>query len=272
MTTSTALPIPAALEKDPYTQFHCMVTDHLKEGKTVFLMLQDKETGEAARWISPGDSLDEILSTELSQENCDKYIVTFVLREDKEERVEVITNIQRWLSIVLQIGFNCSIQVDNNNKNKNNPFAICNKIVSLMPQHKVTPDQQEVGVIQTPESIAERVLELSTFTADEHGNPPTMDYVRSNASKLALVVNNYKKPIKISDNFYLTGYINQVMIGGAPFFMPKLEAALLDKNIGVHYSFTERVVQEVTQPDGTVQKVSKFSYLGDIVENPSQFF
>lgn len=265
MTNSAVLPVPAALENDLYTQFHCMIIDHLKKGKNVLLKVLDKDSGEFVRWIRPDDSIKELLDNEFSKENWNNYIILFILGEHEQNSVEVATNTQRWVSIVLQIGFNCSIQYEDGNST--NPFALQSKIVSLMPQHKVTPEQEEAGIIQTPESIAQRVLELSTFTADENGNPPTMAFVRDNAEELAMIAGNYTKPINISENFYLTGYVNDVMIGGAPFFMPKLENELLNYGrIGIHYAFSERVVVEQTMDDGTVRKTAQFKYLGNITE------
>ena len=266
-----------AVKNDLYCAFHDRVMSHLEEGKAVSVDLISKKTGDfvdsfnEAREIGE-TTIDHLLNGYLSKETCDEYIVLFRLGERTSMTDEQGAFVLQLLSVVLQIGINCSLVYNNHPKNKTNPFALENKIVSLMAQHKITPDQAAAGVVDTPEGIFELVREASTFRADANGNPPTMDQVRFNANSVSKAVIFYHTPIQIEDHFYLTGTIRKVMIGGAPFFMPKLEKALLDNGINVHYAFTERVVQEVAQPDGTVQKVSKFAYLGDIVENPPQPF
>lgn len=52
------------------------------------------------------------------------------------------------------------------------------------------------------------------------------------------------------------------MIGGAPYLMGPLAAALKKMGIMPLFSFTERKSAEVTQPDGTTRKVSVFEHLG----------
>jgi hypothetical protein len=47
----------------------------------------------------------------------------------------------------------------------------------------------------------------------------------------------------------------QAMIGGAPFFMGSLEAALLLHGIEPLYAFSKREIIEETLPDGSVRKL-----------------
>lgn len=53
-----------------------------------------------------------------------------------------------------------------------------------------------------------------------------------------------------------------VIMGGAPFFMGALETALVERGIKPRYAFTERVVEETTNPDGTSTKTSMFKHSG----------
>jgi hypothetical protein len=55
---------------------------------------------------------------------------------------------------------------------------------------------------------------------------------------------------------------NFVMIGGAPFLMPRLDAGLRKAGITPLYAFSHRVSSEVTMDDGTVQKVVSFRHCG----------
>lgn len=52
------------------------------------------------------------------------------------------------------------------------------------------------------------------------------------------------------------------MIGGAPYLMAPLEAALRERGIDPLYAFSVRESAEQTQPDGTVRKVNLFRHAG----------
>lgn len=54
---------------------------------------------------------------------------------------------------------------------------------------------------------------------------------------------------------------SSAMIGGAPYFMPYLVAALKERNVTPLFSFTERVSSEATI-DGKVVKTSEFKHIG----------
>ena len=56
-----------------------------------------------------------------------------------------------------------------------------------------------------------------------------------------------------------------VIIGGAPYFMGELETALIQRGIKSRYAFTERVVVETVNPDGTTTKTSVFRHSGWVV-------
>ena len=56
-----------------------------------------------------------------------------------------------------------------------------------------------------------------------------------------------------------------VIVGGAPYFMGALETALIERGIKPRYAFTERVVEETVNPDGTTTKTSVFRHSGWVV-------
>ena len=58
-----------------------------------------------------------------------------------------------------------------------------------------------------------------------------------------------------------------VMIGGAPFFMPPLQKALLEARISVRYAFSRRISHEEMQPDGSVRKTQTFTHAGWVKVN-----
>jgi len=63
----------------------------------------------------------------------------------------------------------------------------------------------------------------------------------------------------------------EAMIGGAPFFMSVLEAALVMKKIEPVYAFSKRETVEEKQQDGSVRKVAVFRHLG-FVPAATQYF
>ena len=56
-----------------------------------------------------------------------------------------------------------------------------------------------------------------------------------------------------------------VIVGGAPYLMGALETALIERGIKPRYAFTERVVEETVNPDGTTTKTSVFRHSGWVV-------
>ena len=61
------------------------------------------------------------------------------------------------------------------------------------------------------------------------------------------------------------GEATDVIVGGAPYFMGALETALIERGIKPRYAFTERVVEETVNPDGTTTKTSVFRHSGWVV-------
>lgn len=59
---------------------------------------------------------------------------------------------------------------------------------------------------------------------------------------------------------------DRVMVGGAPFLMPALHAALLSQGLRPLYAFSKRESEEQVQSDGSVRKVAVFRHLGFVLE------
>jgi hypothetical protein len=108
-----------------------------------------------------------------------------------------------------------------------------------LTQHLATPEQMACQPFDR-----DFVRELLTFE-----EIPTIEEMKVRAEKLA-------------DFAVELGGITAAMIGGAPFFMPVLEAALVRKGITPVYAFSRRETVDEEQPDGSVRKVSVFRHLG----------
>jgi hypothetical protein len=127
-----------------------------------------------------------------------------------------------------------------------------NTTILNLTQHVGTPEQ---GVLE-PSRKAE-VQEIITFEGDDL--PAEWDEVKAlyerRADALATLA---------SEEFDLLGVPEggrAAMIGGAPYFQKPLEEALAGRGITPLYSFSERVSEDVPQPDGSTKKVSKFKHV-----------
>jgi hypothetical protein len=114
-------------------------------------------------------------------------------------------------------------------------------IILNLTQYPSTHEQKLAGVVE-PE---EKALVQALLTFDEM--PVSLELTRR-AEALA----------KIADSY---GF-KAAMIGGAPFFMSRLENALKAKGITPLYAFSKRESKETTKPDGTVVKTNVFRHLG----------
>lgn len=116
-----------------------------------------------------------------------------------------------------------------------------------MTQHTPTPDQIEAGVVQPEQNDADAVKKIITF--DE---VPTIDEIKSRARTFA----------ELAQALCTKYECEAVMIGGASYFVAEQEIALWRKHVRFCYAFSKRVVQEKTNPDGTVTKVMIFKHAG----------
>jgi hypothetical protein len=114
------------------------------------------------------------------------------------------------------------------------------KILNLT-QHPATPEQITDGVVEPEAAEKKLICKLLTFEAI-----PSQEEMRARAFALA----------KMAEGF------EAAMIGGAPFFMPALERALIRRDIEPLFAFSVRESVEEVQEDGSVVKRNVFRHLG----------
>lgn len=112
-----------------------------------------------------------------------------------------------------------------------------------LTQHPATPEQRMAGVYDLPFEEQARLSELLTFHT-----PPSQDEMNARADDIAALAQQAGAEF--------------VMLGGAPFFMSTLEAALWDAEIVPRYAFSRRESVERVQDDGSVLKVNVFRHAG----------
>ena len=113
------------------------------------------------------------------------------------------------------------------------------RIINLT-QHSSTPEQ---GVIDLLDEEKSYLVKLLTFTSI-----PTSEDILNRA-------------IALADMAHFNG-ATHAMVGGAPYLMSTLEKVLKEMGIIPLYAFSERVSEEVTNPDGSVTKVNVFKHMG----------
>ncbi len=109
-----------------------------------------------------------------------------------------------------------------------------------LTQHVATPDQIACGVVEPVDKKA--VQQALTF------------------SSLEEVCLMCERAEELADMAVSSGMFS-AMIGGAPFFMPVLERALVNAGINVLYAFSERVSVETREGD-TITKIMVFKHVG----------
>jgi hypothetical protein len=117
------------------------------------------------------------------------------------------------------------------------------KIFNLT-QHAVTWEQAHNGeVIDLPPVLRADLIRLLTFD-----KLPSQEEIHERACDII--------------NIAIVVDARAAMIGGAPFLMPELQAALLNAGIDVAYAFSKRETEEVLQEDGSMKKTSVFRHAG----------
>ena len=124
---------------------------------------------------------------------------------------------------------------------KTNKQPIVPQSILNLTQHLATPEQIEFGVFDLPDYARKSVSKLLTFD-----HLPENNELKHRAIAIVELVQS------------LDIEFENVMIGGAPFFMSTLEDVLSDYGIAFLYAFSVR--QSVDNPDGT--KTSVFKHLG----------
>lgn len=127
------------------------------------------------------------------------------------------------------------------------------KILNLT-QHLATPDQIAAGVVDLQGDQRRMLVEWLTFE-----EIPDEGEMADRAADLAQLVgsNGLADEDNADDPVFW-----HAMIGGAPFFMRKLEDALVDLCVQPWYAFSRRESVEQVQPDGSVRKVAEFRHIG----------
>ena len=113
------------------------------------------------------------------------------------------------------------------------------KVLNLT-QHQSTPEQGCIDLQGTALQVLKGLLTFETI--------PTRQEVEDRAAALA--------------NLAAVNVAAAAMIGGAPFLMGPLEAALKLRGITPLYAFSRRESVDEVQPDGSVRKVAVFRHMG----------
>lgn len=92
-------------------------------------------------------------------------------------------------------------------------------------------------------------------------NLPTREEMVDRAERLAEIAERY---FSRNSEGYVKNDVALAMVGGAPWFMSVLESRLKEKRVMPIYAFSQRVSEEVTLPDGTVEKRNIFRHEGFI--------
>ena len=117
---------------------------------------------------------------------------------------------------------------------------IMEKIINLT-QHTASPEQKLAGVFDLPNHEFAKWRSLITFDSIE-------EWV---GEKFCARMEHGIQPFL--EKLYSQGW-RTAMIGGAPFFMSRLEKALAENKISALYAFTKRIVEE---KDGVKRSVFK---------------
>lgn len=112
-----------------------------------------------------------------------------------------------------------------------------------LTQHPASQEQASAGVQDLPGGLAAWLRRLLTFEEI----PSALDLERRAASVTAIAAKQEARA---------------AMIGGAPFFMAPLQAALRERGIKPLFAFSRRESREETLPDGSTKKVAMFRHLG----------
>lgn len=112
-----------------------------------------------------------------------------------------------------------------------------------LTQHAPTSAQLAAGVFDAPAEVRAKILAELNFREIPHRGE-----IYSRADELARLAS-------------LVG-CTHAMIGGAGYLMGALECALEEVGVQPLYSFTQREVVEVHNPDGSVSKQAVFAHVG----------
>ena len=121
-------------------------------------------------------------------------------------------------------------------------------IIINLTQHTSTPEQRDAGVVDLPEKTRNDVSDMITFN-----EIPSLEEMRSVARRVIDLAVMAYGPLPLGQ---------EMMIGGAPFFMATFEEAIrLAGGVPV-YAFSRRESVDQPQADGSVKKVGTFRFAG----------
>lgn len=119
-----------------------------------------------------------------------------------------------------------------------------------LTQHAATPEQIEAGVVDLTGTDLVEIKALLTFAdLPREGEP------EARARAIADIARRVAGNVAEGDEVF-------GMIGGAPYLMAPLEAALAQAGIAPVYAFSVRESVETTDADGSVRKTAIFRHRG----------
>lgn len=116
------------------------------------------------------------------------------------------------------------------------------RITYNLTQHQSTPEQVAQGVVDLEPEDRTKLCELLTFE-----EIPSKKEIEQRAAAIAELA-------------YWDA--EAAMIGGAPYLMPALSAALKNRKVQPVYAFSKRESMDMPQEDGSVRKVAVFKHVG----------
>jgi hypothetical protein len=119
-----------------------------------------------------------------------------------------------------------------------------------LTRHPATPEQREAGVVDLPEYLQEQLVKVIEFKQI----PSKQELLTRSIRVLDIIHRAYE-----NESFPVG---REVMIGGAPYFMPVLETTLRAVGLKPIYAFSRRQSIDQVQPDGKVKKVTIFRHDG----------
>ena len=143
-----------------------------------------------------------------------------------------------------------------------NPASICEgeveskEIIWNFTQHLATPEQREQGVKDLPEELRQQLAEYLTFE-----DIPNDEDIQMVVGEILCLISSID-----------TNVDDKIMIGGAPFLMERLSAALRHSKLRPVFAFSRRESVEQVMPDGSTRKTSVFRHLGFVEpKSPQQY-
>jgi len=123
-----------------------------------------------------------------------------------------------------------------------------------LTQHAASADQIAAGVIDLDPEARAAVSALLTFD-----DCPSATDIAGRAHDLAVIAAWSDQ--RTDDDTDAVLY-DRVMIGGAPWLMAPLAAALKAEGLEPVFAFSRREAVEQVQPDGTIRKTAVFRHAG----------